>query len=72
LRAKAARDCLRLWIPFAVAGLAVIAYAVFYAISAAEPEGAASLGLANIIGLLGVIIALIAAVFIFGRATPQR
>lgn len=66
------RNALRTWIPVVVGGMIVIAYAFFYALSAAESQGAASFGIANSIGLVGVFVALIAAGFILRRATPQR
>ncbi|MDG6951455.1 MAG: hypothetical protein JRN12_06405 [Nitrososphaerota archaeon] len=63
---------MKIWVPVAVGGLIVIAYALFFAMSAAEPRGATSFGIANSVGLVGVFVALIAAGFIFRRATPQR
>jgi hypothetical protein len=68
----AAKDTLRLWIPFVAVVMIIAAYAYFYAISATESQGSASLGIANSVGLLGVVIALFAAGFIFRRATPHR
>jgi hypothetical protein len=65
-------EALRLWIPLAVVALVAVAFLYFYALSASETEGATSFGLANVVGLLGVLVALIAAGFIFRRATPQR
>ena len=53
-------------------GLIVVAYAFFFAMSSSESQGAASFGIANSVGLVGVFVALIAAGFIFRRATPQR
>lgn len=66
------QEPLRLWIPVIALVMIVAAYAYFYAISAAESQGTASLGIANSVGLLGVVIALFAAGFIFRRAMPQR
>lgn len=63
---------LKFWIPVAVGGLIVAAYVFFYALSAAESQGATSFGIANSIGLVGVFVALIAAGFIFRRATPHQ
>ncbi|MDG6985751.1 MAG: hypothetical protein JRM73_03290 [Nitrososphaerota archaeon] len=63
---------MKLWIPVAIAVMALVAYAFFYAISSAETQGASSLGIANAVGLLGVVVALFAAGIIFRRATPQR
>jgi hypothetical protein len=68
----APRNNMKRWVPVAVGGLIVIAYAFFYALSAAESQGAASIGIANSVGLVGVFVALVAAGFILRRATPQR
>jgi membrane associated rhomboid family serine protease len=70
--AEGGRKRLKLRVLAAVGGLIVVAYALFYLISAAEPQGATSFGIANSVGLAGVVVALIAAGFIFRRATPQR
>ena len=63
---------MKLWIPAVIAVMAIVAYAFFYAMSSAEARGAASLGIANSVGLFGVVVALFAAGFILRRATPQR
>lgn len=63
---------MRLWIPVAIGGMIVAAYAFFYALSATESQGATSFGIANSVGLVGVFVALIAAGLIMRRATPQR
>ncbi|MDE1852966.1 MAG: hypothetical protein KGI38_04360 [Thaumarchaeota archaeon] len=69
---KGSRRKMKLWIPVALGSLIVVAYAFFYTLSAAESQGATSLGLANSAGLVGVFIALIAAGFILRRATPHQ
>jgi hypothetical protein len=69
---KGLPNALNLWIPAAVGGLIVIAYAFFYTLSAAESQGSTSIGLANSVGLVGVLVALIAAGFILRRATPHQ
>ena len=66
------RTKVKLWIPAALGGMIVVAYAFFYALSAAESQGATSFGLANTVGLVGVVVALIAAGFILRRATPHQ
>lgn len=63
---------MKLWIPVALGGLIVVAYAMLYAISVSESRGTSSIGIANVVGLVGVFVALIAAGFIMRRATPQR
>ena len=50
----------------------VAAYALFYALSTVESQGATSIGIANSIGLVGVLVALIGAGFILRRATPHQ
>lgn len=56
----------------AVGVLIAAAYAFFYFISAADSQGAGSLGIANTMGLAGVFVALLAAGLIFRRATPHQ
>ncbi|MDG6909456.1 MAG: hypothetical protein JRN57_00995 [Nitrososphaerota archaeon] len=63
---------MKVWIPVAVGGMIVVAYAFFYSLSAAESQGATPFGLANTVGLVGVFVALIAAGFILRRATPHQ
>ena len=58
------------WVPMAIGGLIVCAYALFYAVS--TTEGAGSIGLANTVGLLAVFVGLIAAGILFRRATPPQ
>jgi len=60
------------WIPVAIGGLIVAAYAVFYALSASEAQGAMSIGLANSVGLVAVFIWLIAAGLLLRRAVPHE
>ena len=63
---------MKAWVVISVAGLLAAVYALFYLITATESEGASSLGLANSVGLLSVVIGLFAAFLIFRRATPVR
>jgi len=63
---------LNLWIPFALGGLIVLAYAFYYALSETEAQGASSFGLANSVGLIAVFVGLIAAGMILRRAAPPR
>jgi hypothetical protein len=63
---------MRTWIPLAIGAMIVVAYAFFYALSAVETQGASSIGIANSVGLIGVLVALVAAGFIMRRATPHQ
>ncbi len=63
---------MKLWIPVALGGLIVLAYAFFYTLTAAETQGATSFGLANSVGLVAVFVGLIAAGFILRRAAPPQ
>jgi hypothetical protein len=63
---------MKLWIPVAVGALVVIAYALFYVVSLSEAEGATSIGIANAVGLVAVVVGLIAAGFILRRAAPRQ
>lgn len=61
---------MRFWLPVAAGALVLLAYALFYALGAAESQGSASLGLANAAGLAAVLVGLLAAGFIFRRGGP--
>ena len=63
---------MKLWIPVALGGVIVLAYASFYALTSAEAQGATSIGIANSIGLVAVLIGLIAAGLLLRRSAPQR
>jgi hypothetical protein len=63
---------MKLWIPVALGGVIVLAYAFFYALSSSEAQGATSVGLANSIGLVAVLLGLIGAGLILRRATPSK
>ncbi len=63
---------MKLWVPVALGGLIVFAYAFFYVLSSVETQGATSIGLANSVGLVAVFIGLIAAGLLFRRATPHQ
>jgi hypothetical protein len=63
---------MKLWIPVALGGLVVGAYAFLYALSSSQTEGAASIGLANSVGLVAVFVGLVAAGLILRRATPPK
>jgi hypothetical protein len=63
---------MRRWIPAAVGGLIVIAYAFFYLLSESEAQTASSLGVVNSIGLAAVVIGLIAAGLILRRGSPAE
>jgi hypothetical protein len=68
----ATETIMKLWIPFAIGGVILIAYALFYVITAEEGQGGNSIGIANSVGLIGVFVAIIAAGFILRRATPHQ
>ena len=63
---------MKLWIPVALGGLIVGAYAFIYALGSSETEGAAYIGLANSVGLMVVFVGLIVAGLIMRRATPHK
>ena len=61
---------MKLWLPVAALLLFIVAYAYFYALSAVETQGSASIGLANVVGLMAVIVGLIVAGMLFRRRAP--
>ena len=61
---------MRLWIPLVAAGLAVLVYAFFYLLGATEAQGATSFYLANIVGLVVVVVGVVAAGLVIRRAHP--
>ncbi len=63
---------MKLWVPVALGSVIVLAYAFFYALSSTESEGATSIGLANTIGLVAVLLGLVAAGLLLRRAAPVR
>ncbi|MDA4121413.1 MAG: hypothetical protein OK404_03290 [Thaumarchaeota archaeon] len=63
---------MKLWIPIAMAGLIGFAYAFFYFMTSVETQGASSFGLANSVGLAGVVVGLIAAGLVLRRASPPQ
>jgi hypothetical protein len=70
--ATANETSMKLWIPLAIGGLILIAYALFDVITTEEGQGGNSIGIANSVGLIGVFVAIIAAGFILRRATPRQ
>ena len=50
----------------------MIVYVFFYTLTLSETQGGSSVGIANTVGLVGVLVALIAAVLIIRRATPPQ
>jgi len=58
---------MKLWIPIVLVGLAVLAIAFYYALGAAESQGATSFDLANSVGLVVVVIGVIAAGIVVRR-----
>ena len=63
---------MKLRLTVAAVVLLLVAYLLFYGISATESQGATSLGLANLAGLAAVLFGLVVAVFIFRRGTPTE
>jgi hypothetical protein len=61
---------MKLWAPLAAGAVIVLAYALFYTLSAVETQGATSLGLANAAGLVAVLVGLDAADMIQRRRAP--
>jgi len=72
LWAAEGRLTMKLWVPVVMGGLILLAYAFFYVLSATEPEGATSFGLANSVGLVVVLVGVIAAGFVIRRANPPK
>ena len=62
---------MKLWVPVALVGIAVLAYAFFYALSATESQGTTSFYLANAVGLVVFVIGVIAAGIVIRRAKPH-
>ena len=61
---------MKVWIPVAVVAVIILAYAFFYAMSSTEAQGATSLGLANSVGLVAVLVGVVAAGLLLRRASP--
>jgi len=61
---------MKLWIPVAVAAVLILAYVFFYAMSSTEAQGATSLGVANFVGLVAVVVGVVAAGLLLRRASP--
>ena len=61
---------MKLWIPVALALVVVVAYALFYLLSAPGKDGGSSIGIINMVGLASVVIGVVAAGFILRRSTP--
>jgi hypothetical protein len=66
------RPTMKRWIPVALGGVIVLAYTFFYALTSVETQGATSIGVANSIGLVVVLIGLVSAGLLLKRATPQQ
>lgn len=63
---------MKLWIPVAGLTLLVVAYVYFYELSAAEAQGSASIGLANVAGLVAVVVGLVAAGMVMRRGSSHE
>jgi len=55
------------WVPVALGGMVVLAYALFYLLGTFESQGATSFGLVNMAGLVAVFVGVIAAAVIMRR-----
>ena len=62
---------MKYWILVAVAGMLVATYVFLYIVGSTETSGW-SVGLANSVGLIAVVIGLLAAGILLRRATPLR
>ena len=62
---------MRRWIPAAAVAIVVVTYALFYAATLLESQGASSFELVNAAGLLAVVFGVLAAAVILGRARPS-
>jgi len=63
---------MKLWIPILIFALAVLAILFYYALGAAEEQGATSFDLANSVGLIVVFVGVIAAGIVVRRGRrPQ-
>jgi hypothetical protein len=58
-----------MWVPVAFAGIAVLAYLLFYVLDSLESQRANAFGLANTIGLATVAIGIVVALLIFRRGS---
>jgi hypothetical protein len=63
---------MKLWMPVAVGVILILAYVFLYALSSTETEGASSLGLANSVGLVAVLVGVVAAGLLLRRASPPQ
>jgi hypothetical protein len=63
---------MKLWVPAAVGVILILAYVFLYAMSSTETQGATSLGLANSVGLVAVIVGVVAAGLLLRRAAPPQ
>ena len=61
---------MKLWIPVAFAVVVVVAYSLFYLLSAHSKEVGSSIGIVNMVGIASVVIGVVAAGFILRRSTP--
>ena len=58
------------WVPLSLACAVVVAYLYFYQLTVLEAQGAASVGLANVAGLMMVFVGIVAAGLVLRRASP--
>jgi len=64
-------EIVKLWIPVVFLGLAILAYAFFYVLTATESQGASSFYLTNMVGLAVFVIGVVAAGLVMRRAAPH-
>jgi hypothetical protein len=63
---------MRFWVPLTVGCVIVAAYAYLYDLTLLEAQGAAAVGMANLVGLLVVFVGIILSGLILRRASPPR
>jgi len=62
---------MKLWTSVALAVVILVAYALFYLLSAVGKQGGSSIDIVNMVGLVSVVIGVVAAGFILRRSTPN-
>jgi hypothetical protein len=60
---------LKLWVPVAFAAIVVLAYLLFFVLDSMESQGQSALGLANVVGLVTVVVGTVAAGLILRRTS---
>ena len=63
---------MKVWTPVAVVAVIVLAYLFLYAMSSTGAQGATTLGFANSVGLVAVLVGVVAAGLLLRRASPPQ